>query len=66
MTPEEINALGVSTDLQVAARALSISKSAAYASARNGTFPCRVVKVGARYIVPTADLKAVLGLCDVA
>lgn len=62
MTPEEINALGVSTDLQVAARALGISKSAAYASARSGTFPCRVVKVGARYVVPTAELKSVLGL----
>ncbi len=62
MTPEEIDALGVSTDLVTAARALDISKSTAYAAARAGTFPCRVIRVGSRYVVPTAELRAVLGL----
>ena len=62
MTTEEIDALGVSTDLVTAARALSISKSNAYAAARENRFPCRVIRVGSRYVVPVADLKAVLGL----
>lgn len=62
MTPEEFDALGVSTDLVTAARALGISKSTAYSAARGGTFPVRVIRVGARYVVPTADLKAALGL----
>lgn len=62
MTPDELAALGVSTDLVTAAKALGISKSTAYAAARNGTFPVRVIRVGARYVVPTADLKAALGL----
>ena len=62
MTPAELDALGVSTDLVTAARALGISKSTAYSAARSGTFPVRVIRVGARYVVPTADLKAALGL----
>ncbi|WP_299489908.1 helix-turn-helix domain-containing protein [uncultured Gordonia sp.] len=62
MQPNELDALGVSTDLTTAARALGISKSTAYASARAGTFPVRVIRVGSRYVVPTADLRAALGL----
>lgn len=62
MTPEELDSLGVSTDLVTAARALGISKSSAYAAARAGTFPCRVVRVGGRYVVPTAGLRDLLGL----
>ncbi|MDV7101649.1 MULTISPECIES: helix-turn-helix domain-containing protein [Gordonia] len=62
MTPEEIAALGVSTDLVTAARALGVSKSSAYAAARSGTFPVRTIRVGSRYVVPTAELKAALGL----
>ncbi len=62
MKTNELDALGVSTDLITAANALGISKSTAYASARAGTFPCRVIRVGSRYVVPTAELRAVLGL----
>ena len=62
MTPEQIDALGVSTDLTTAAKALGIGKSTAYIAARNGTFPLRVIRVGSRYVVPTAELKAALGL----
>lgn len=62
MTPDELDQLGVSTDLVTAARALGISKSSAYAAARAGTFPCRIVRVGSRYVVPTAELRDVLGL----
>lgn len=62
MQPNELDALGVSTDLTTAAHALGISKSTAYASVSAGTFPVRVIRVGSRYVVPTADLRAVLGL----
>ncbi|WP_328856356.1 helix-turn-helix domain-containing protein [Williamsia herbipolensis] len=62
MTPDEIAALGVSTDLTTAAQALGIGKSTAYAAARSGTFPVRVLRVGSRYVVPTADLRAALGI----
>lgn len=66
MTPAEIEALGVSTDLQTAARAIGISKSSAYAAAKSGTFPCRVIRVGSRYVVPTAGLRELLGITDEA
>lgn len=62
MTPAELDELGVSTDLTTAAKAFGISKSTAYASARAGTFPVRVIRVGGRYVVPTAELKAALGV----
>ncbi|WP_434158787.1 DNA-binding protein [Rhodococcus sp. BGS-1C] len=62
MDQDAINRLGVSTDLVTAAAALGIGKSSAYTAAANGTFPCRVIRVGSRYVVPTAGLKAVLGL----
>lgn len=64
MTPEELDELGVSTDLQTAARAMNISKSAAYAAAKTGTFPCRVIRIGSRYVVPTAELRALLGVLE--
>lgn len=62
VTEAEVDALGVSTDIQSACKAIGISKSAGYQAAKNGTFPCPVVRVGSRYVVPTAGLKAVLGL----
>ena len=64
MTPEEIDALGVSTDLQTACRAIGISKSSGYAAAKSGKFPCRVIRVGSRYIVPTSGLRELLGIAE--
>ncbi|MBY4571218.1 hypothetical protein ACN95_14455 [Gordonia sihwensis] len=62
MTPEELDELGVATDLVTAARAFGISKTLAYEAAKNGTFPCRVIRIGGRYSVPTAGLREALGL----
>ena len=36
--------------------------STAYALAQKGEFPVRVVRIGSRYVVPTADLRALLGM----
>ncbi|OZE90175.1 hypothetical protein CH298_13155 [Rhodococcoides fascians] len=62
MKPDQIDQLGVSTDLVTAAAAFGISKSSAYTAAAKGTFPCQVIRVGARYIVPTAGLRKALGM----
>ncbi|MBB3037440.1 helix-turn-helix domain-containing protein [Hoyosella altamirensis] len=62
MTPEELDRLGVATDLRTAARALGIPASTAYAHARAGNFPVRVIRIGSRYTVPVAELRTVLGL----
>lgn len=61
MTPSELDALGVSTDLRTAARALGLSVSGAYQLAQRGEFPCPVIRAGGRWIVPTVGLRSVLG-----
>ncbi|MBR7191686.1 hypothetical protein [Gordonia sp. SCSIO 19800] len=57
---EALDELGVATDLQTAAEALGISKSAAYKLAAADDFPVRVIRIGTRYSVPTAELREVL------
>ena len=64
MKPDQIDELGVSTDLVTAAAAFGISKSSAYTAAAKGTFPCAVIRVGSRYVVPTAGLRKALGMPD--
>lgn len=61
-TLKDVDALGVQTDLRTAARVLGIGKSMAYQLADQGKFPCRVVRIGSRWVVPTAGLRDVLGL----
>ncbi|AMS02792.1 hypothetical protein SEA_YEEZY_47 [Gordonia phage Yeezy] len=60
ITREALDELGVSTDLQTAAEALGISKSAAYKLAAADEFPVPVIRWGTRYSVPTAGLREVL------
>lgn len=66
MNETEVEALGVSTDIQTACAALGLSKSAGYLAVREGRFPCRVIRVGSRYIVPTAGLRELLGMGETA
>lgn len=40
----------------VAAKLLDISASSAYAAARKGNFPTKVIQIGGRYVVPTKPL----------
>lgn len=56
---------GVSVGMDVAAPALNISRDTAYRLASAGEFPCRVIRVGRTWTVPTGGpdgLRAVLGL----
>lgn len=62
MTKAELLALGVSTDLRTGARALGIGNSTAYALAQQGKFPTRVLRLGSRYVIPTAELLELLGI----
>ncbi|MGI8333656.1 helix-turn-helix domain-containing protein [Actinomadura scrupuli] len=48
-------------DIVTAARALGLSRSHAYDLAKRDVFPCRVVRIGHLYRVPTADLLQLLG-----
>jgi hypothetical protein len=62
LTLDELNDLGVSTDVPTAGRAFGYSREASYRLAQDGQFPCPVLKVGSRYVVPVAGLKRALGL----
>ena len=62
LTRAELLALPVTVDVPTAARALGLGRSTAYELARRDQFPCRVLRVGRSYRVPTADLMRVLGV----
>ncbi len=59
---EDLRGLPAVVDLRTAARAFGLGRTRAYQLAARGAFPCRVLRVGGTYRVPTADLLAVLGL----
>lgn len=54
-----------SLTLAEAASILGIGRSTAYAAARNGTFPTKVIQIGGRYIVPTKPLLDLLGIEEI-
>lgn len=62
LTVAEVMALPAVVDIVVAGRAFGLGRTTAYALARRGQFPCRVVRVGSAYRVPTAELRRELGL----
>ncbi len=62
MKREDLLALPATVDLPTAGRALGIGRGQAYELAGRGEFPCRVLKLGARYKVVTADLWELLGI----
>ena len=62
MTLAELLAMPVTVDIGTASRALGLSRSTGYEFARRNEFPCRVLRVGSSYRVPTAELFRVLGI----
>jgi hypothetical protein len=49
-------------DLMTAACALGMGRTKAYELARHDEFPCRVIRVGDTYRIPTAGLLELLGV----
>ena len=64
MRPVTITQLRASAtvDLMTAARALGLGRTKAYELARGGQFPCRVIRIGEIYRIPTAGLLELLGV----
>jgi hypothetical protein len=62
MTRDELLALPPTTDLPTAASAFGIGVNLAYTLHARGEFPCRVLRVGRKLRVPTADLMRALGV----
>ncbi|WP_238580822.1 helix-turn-helix domain-containing protein [Streptomonospora alba] len=63
-TLEELNSLPPTIDLMTAARMLGIGRTKAYELARQGEFPCHVIRIGEQYRVSTADLLRLLRATD--
>lgn len=49
-------------DVEAGGRAFGLGRSTAYALARSGQFPCKVIRAGRSYRVITADLLRVLDI----
>jgi excisionase family DNA binding protein len=60
MTREELAALPTTTTIETAARALGLGRTRAYQLAREGNFPCKVIRIGTSYRVVTADLQRLM------
>lgn len=59
---DEVLALPAVTDLVTAGEILGVGRTAAHEMARAGTFPVPVLRLGARYRVPSAALLRLLEL----
>jgi len=60
-TRDAVEALGMTTDVEVAGEILGIGRTTAYAMARRGDFPAKIVRIGRRYKV---SVPALLKLLD--
>lgn len=62
MTLAELLTLPVMVNIDTASRALGLGRSTGYELARRDEFPCRVLRVGSSYRVPTSELLRLLGI----
>ena len=49
-------------DLMTAARALGLGRTRAYELAKRNEFPCKVIRIGETYRIPTPGLLELLGV----
>lgn len=62
LTLDEVLELPVSVDLVTAGRCFGISRTKSHELAREGQFPCKVLRLGAQYRVTRAELLRALGI----
>jgi predicted DNA-binding transcriptional regulator AlpA len=62
LTRAELQAMPTVIDLPTAARTLGLGRTKAYELAKAGEFPCRGIRAGRRYQVPTAEVLRLVGL----
>ncbi len=58
---EDLQTLPPTLDIETAAAVLGIGPTLAYQLAKQDRSPCRVLRVGRRYLIPTAGLIRLLG-----
>jgi hypothetical protein len=61
MSLAELGELPAVIDLVTAGKALGLGRTKSYELARSGDFPCRILRVGNTYRVPTPELLTLLG-----
>lgn len=61
-TAERVRALGVTVDLPTAGRIVGLGRAHTYDLARRGELPFPTLRMGKRWVVPTAGLLRALGL----
>jgi hypothetical protein len=61
MSLTELGELPAVIDLVTAGKALGLGRTKTYELARAGEFPCRILRVGKTYLVPTPELLTLLG-----
>ncbi|WP_067186644.1 helix-turn-helix domain-containing protein [Microtetraspora niveoalba] len=64
MRAADLGNLPAVIDVVTAGRLLGFGRTKAYRLAKNGEFPCRVLRVGRSYLVPTREVWALLGYHD--
>ena len=62
ITITQLRAMPATVDLMTAASALGLGRTKAYELAKHGQFPCRVIRIGDIYRIPTAGLLELLGI----
>jgi excisionase family DNA binding protein len=58
----DAGALPPTLSVEQAAAILGCGRTLAYALVRRGEFPCKVLRLGNRYVIPTADLLRAIGI----
>jgi predicted DNA-binding transcriptional regulator AlpA len=66
LTVRDLMDLPPTVDVELASRALGISRSHGYNLARAGEYPVRVVRAGRSFRVVTAELQRTLGVQEAA
>ena len=61
ITVTQLRNLPATVDLMTAARVLGLGRTKAYELAKHDRFPCRVIRIGDLYRIPTAGLLELLG-----
>ncbi|MFG2021852.1 helix-turn-helix domain-containing protein [Actinomadura geliboluensis] len=62
MSQDELLALPTTISVETAARAIGLGRTRAYQLARQGQFPCKVIRIGTSYRIVTVDLRRLLGI----
>jgi len=61
---DDLDDLPPTVGVETAARILGCGRTLAYQLVRRGEFPCRVLRLGRCYVIPTHELRRVLGVPD--